>query len=93
MVSWRVPRNPGQDKQDKKDRKKKLERIRDCIMDWLYCDEQMDLYMMREVYHCPPSVYSEQEIATIELHKEIIKREQRRQDLDNKRSEQKRKLL
>lgn len=54
--------------------------------------EELHLYLMREVYHCPPSVFFEQDQEMIDLHIAIINEQQKKQKLDQKRATQKAKL-
>jgi hypothetical protein len=43
---------------------------------------------MRDVYHCTPSEFREQNLEDIILHKTILYAEHRRSKIDNKRAEQ-----
>jgi hypothetical protein len=52
----------------------------------------MDLYMMKEIYHCSPVEYSKIELHVLELHKSIVMEEKKQTKISEKRIEQQQKV-
>lgn len=52
----------------------------------------MDYILMKEIYHCPPSIYEEQDEWIIELHKQIYLMEKKEEYLEHKRQIQQLKM-
>ncbi len=65
-----------------------LRRIRDSVLSGRVCEEYSDHLLMRDVYHCPPSLYDEQDERRIEIDKVIYFAEKEREYKERKRSEQ-----
>lgn len=55
-------------------------------------EEYTDFLLMREVYHCTPSEFDEQDDATIEAHLHFVKIQSDQQRIEAKRAEQRAKI-
>lgn len=52
-------------------------------------EEYVDYILMTELWHCPPSVFQEQEEKMIDLHTRIYNEKNRKEWKEQKRAEQK----
>lgn len=80
-------------------KKKETERVENIVRSFLESggknapQEYVDYILMTELWHCPPSVFDEQEEKMIDLHTRIYNEKNRKEWKDWKREDQKNKLF